>query len=137
MQHTLSIVKPNAVNNHHIGEIITMFEEENLRIAGMKLVKINPEKAKVFYEEHEQKPFFNELITFITSGPVVLIVLEGKNAIEHNRTIMGATDPAKAAEGTIRNLYAESMQANAVHGSDSETSARREIALFFEDGELF
>ncbi len=136
MQRTFSIIKPKAVSNHHIGHIIAIFEEHNLRIAGIKLITLNREKAKIFYAEHDGKPFFNDLLDFITSGPIVLMVLEGLDAIKLNRKIMGVTNPQEAETGTIRNLYAESIQANAVHGSDSEQAAKREIALFFDDSEI-
>ncbi|MBI2522066.1 MAG: nucleoside-diphosphate kinase [Bdellovibrio sp.] len=136
-ERTLSIIKPNAVVDNHIGNIVARFEKEGLRIAGMKLVRLSKEKAEGFYIEHRERPFFGSLVGFMTSAPVVLMVLEGPNAVEKNRQIMGATNPAEAKEGTLRKLYAKSIEANAVHGSDSPTSAEREINYFFDKNELF
>ena len=136
MEKTFSIIKPNAVEDNNIGNIISRFEKEGLRIAGAKLVNLSKEKAEGFYIEHKERPFFGSLITFMTSGPVVLMVLEGENAVEKNREIMGATNPEEAADGTLRKLYAKSIEANAVHGSDSPTSAEREIAYFFDTNEI-
>lgn len=136
MQQTFSIIKPNAVNDRNIGNIIAIFEKNGLRVAGIKSLRLSREKAKVFYAEHDGKYFFEGLLDFMTSGPIVVMVLEGENAIARNRELMGATNPEEAAEGTIRKLYAESMSINAVHGSDSEASARREIALFFDECEV-
>ncbi len=136
-ERTLSIIKPNAVVDNHIGNIVTRFEKEGLRIAGMKLVRLSKEKAEGFYIEHRERPFFGSLVGFMTSAPVVLMVLEGANAVEKNRQIMGATNPAEAKEGTLRKLYAKSIEANAVHGSDSSTSAEREINYFFDKNEIF
>jgi nucleoside-diphosphate kinase len=124
---TLSIIKPNAVEDNNIGNIIARFEKEGLRIAAAKLTQLSKEKAEGFYIEHKERPFFGSLVSFMTSGPVVLMVLEGDGAVEKNREIMGATNPAEAAEGTLRKLYAKSIEANAVHGSDSAASAEREI----------
>lgn len=134
---TLSIIKPNAVEDNNIGNIIGHFEKEGLTIAAAKLVKLSQEKAEGFYIEHKERPFFGSLVNFMTSGPVVLMVLEGENAIEKNREIMGATNPADAAVGTLRKLYASSIEANAVHGSDSPQSAEREVAYFFDKNEIF
>ena len=134
---TLSIIKPNAVQDNNIGNIIGRFEKEGLTIAAAKLVHLSQEKAEGFYIEHKERPFFGSLVNFMTSGPVVLMVLEGDNAIEKNREIMGATNPADAAENTLRKLYAQSIDENAVHGSDSEQSAAREIAYFFRSTEIF
>ena len=136
IERTFSIVKPNALVDNNIGNIIARFEKEGLRIAGMKLTKLSKEKTEGFYIEHKERPFFNSLVTFMTSAPVVLLVLEGENAVERNREIMGATNPKDAKEGTLRKLYAASIEANAVHGSDSQQSAEREISYFFEKSEL-
>jgi nucleoside-diphosphate kinase len=136
MEKTLSIIKPNAVADNNIGNIITRFEKEGLRIAAMKMVHLSKEKAEGFYIEHKERPFFGSLVNFMTSGPIVLMALEGENAVAKNREIMGATNPEEAAEGTLRKLYAHSLEANAVHGSDSLTSAERELAYFFEANEI-
>lgn len=136
-ERTLSIIKPNATNDNNIGNIIARFEKEGLRIAACKMMKLSKEKAQGFYIEHKDKGFFNSLVSFMTSGIIVVMALEGDNAIEKNRQIMGATNPANALDGTLRKLYAKSMEANAVHGSDSPASAEREIAYFFEKSELF
>ncbi len=136
MERTFSIVKPNAVIDNNIGNIVARFEKEGLRIAAMKLTKLSKEKAEGFYIEHKERPFFGSLVSFMTSGPVVLMVLEGENAVEKNRKIMGATNPAQAEEGTLRKLYAGSIEANAVHGSDSLASAEREINYFFDKNEV-
>lgn len=133
---TFSIIKPNAVNKNVIGKIIAQFEENGLKIAAAKLTKIPREKCEEFYAEHKERPFFGELVDFMTSGPVMLMCLAGENAIAKNREIMGATNPAEAAEGTLRKLYADSMGENAVHGSDSPESAERELNLFFSAGEI-
>lgn len=133
---TFSIIKPNAVNKNVMGAIIQKFEENGLKIAAAKLVKMERSKCEEFYAEHKARPFFGELVDFMTSGPVMLMCLYGENAIEKNRTIMGATDPAKADAGTIRKLFGDSVGENAVHGSDSPASAQRELGLFFEPHEL-
>lgn len=134
---TLSIIKPNAVLDNNIGNIIGHFEKQGLTIAAAKLTTLSQEKAEGFYIEHKERPFFGSLVNFMTSGPVVLMVLNGENAVEKNREIMGATNPEEAAEGTLRKLYASSIEANAVHGSDSPQSAEREIAYFFDKNEIF
>jgi nucleoside-diphosphate kinase len=136
IEKTFSIVKPNAVIDNNIGNIIGRFEKEGLRVSAAKFTKLSKEKAEGFYIEHKERPFFNSLVTFMTSGPVLLMVLEGENAVERNREIMGATNPKDAKEGTIRKLYAASIEANAVHGSDSIASAQREISYFFEKNEI-
>ena len=136
MEKTLSIIKPNAVADNNIGNIIARFEKEGLRIAAMKMVHLSKEKAEGFYIEHKERPFFGSLVNFMTSGPIVLMALEGENAVAKNREIMGATNPEEAAEGTLRKLYAHSLEANAVHGSDSLTSAERELSYFFETNEI-
>lgn len=136
IEKTFSIIKPNSTADNNIGNIIAIFEKNGLRIAAAKFVQLSKEKAEGFYIEHKDKPFFGELVDFMTSGPVMLMSLEGENAVMKNREIMGATNPAEAAEGTIRKLYAKSIGENAVHGSDSVESAQRELAYFFEKNEL-
>jgi len=136
MEKTFSIIKPNSVLDSNIGNIIARFEKEGLRIAALKLTTLSKEKAEGFYIEHKERPFFGELVTFMTSAPVVLMVLEGENAVEKNREIMGATNPAEAAENTLRKLYAKSLGENSVHGSDSQGAAEREINYFFEPTEV-
>ncbi|MBL7663960.1 MAG: nucleoside-diphosphate kinase [Bacteriovoracaceae bacterium] len=136
-ERTFSIIKPNATKDNNIGNIIARFEKEGLRISAMKLVRLTKEKAEGFYIEHKERPFFNSLVNFMTSNLVVLMVLEGNDAVAKNRQIMGATNPANAEEGTLRKLYAASIEENAVHGSDSAASAQREISYFFEKNEIF
>lgn len=136
MEQTFSIIKPNAVKKDVMGNIITMFEERGLKVAAAKLTVIAKEKCEEFYAEHKERPFFGELVEFMTSGPVMLMVLSGEGAISKNREIMGATNPEEAAEGSIRKLFGDSMGENAVHGSDSPESAQREIGLFFEKSEI-
>lgn len=136
MEKTFSIIKPNSVLDNNIGNIVGRFEKEGLRIAAAKLTVLSKEKAEGFYIEHKERPFFGELVSFMTSGPVLLIVLEGENAVSRNREIMGATNPAEAAENTLRKLYAKSLGENAVHGSDSQSSAEREINYFFDKNEI-
>ena len=136
MERTFSIIKPNAVTDNNIGNIIGRFEKEGLRIAALKLTHLSKEKAEGFYIEHKDRPFFGSLVGFMTEGPVVLMVLEGENAVEKNRKLMGATNPANADEGTLRKLYAKSIEANAVHGSDSQAAADREINYFFDKNEV-
>lgn len=133
---TLSIIKPNSTLDNNIGNIISIFEKNGLRIAAARFAKLSKEKAEGFYIEHKERPFFGELVTFMTSGPVMIMVLEGDNAVAKNREIMGATNPANAAPGTIRKLYAKSVGENSVHGSDSLASAEREIAYFFEKSDV-
>ncbi len=130
-EQTLSIIKPDGVKNGHIGHVISLFEGAGLTIKAAKLVRLTTAQAEGFYAEHSARGFFRELVEFMTSGPVMLICLEGENAIAKNRELMGATDPAQADAGTIRKLYAESKGANTVHGSDSAGSAARELAYFF------
>ena len=136
MQQTLSIIKPDAVKKGVIGKIIDRFESNGLRIAAAKKVQLNREDAGKFYEVHKERPFYNDLIDFMTSGPVVVMVLEGENAVAKNRELMGATDPQKAEKGTIRADFAENIDANAVHGSDSLENAKIEIAFFFAKREI-
>lgn len=136
MQQTLSIIKPDAVSKGVIGKIVDRFESNGLRIAAMKKMKLDDAKAGGFYAEHKERPFFGDLVEFMTSGPVVVLVLEGEDAIMTNRNLMGATNPKEAEKGTIRADFAESIDANAVHGSDSAESAAREIKYFFSDNEV-
>ena len=136
-EQTLTIIKPNAVEKNVVGEIISRFEKKGLSVAAAKMTQLTPEKAEGFYIEHKERSFFPSLVSFMTSGPVLLMVLEGESAISLTREIMGATDPAKAEAGTIRADFAESIDANAVHGSDSPNSAEREISYFFEKNEIF
>ena len=133
MEMTLSIIKPDAVAKNVIGKIEQRFEDAGLKIVASKMLHLSVEKAQGFYAEHEGKPFFNALVEFMTSGPVIVQVLAGENAIMLNRELMGNTNPKEADAGTIRADFAESIDANAVHGSDSEKSAEREIAFFFSD----
>ena len=136
IERTLSIVKPDAVGKNVIGKIISRFEENNLYLVAGKLVHLSDEMASGFYAEHEGKPFFNDLKKFMTSGPVFVQVLEGENAVQKNRDLMGSTNPKEAAPGTIRADFANSIDANAVHGSDSVESAKREIEYFFNTEEI-
>ncbi|ABS51153.1 nucleoside-diphosphate kinase [Campylobacter hominis] len=136
MQQTLSIIKPDAVEKGVIGKIIDRFESAGLRIAAAKKIKLSKCDASQFYAIHKERSFFNDLVDYMTSGPVVVMVLEGENAVAKNRELMGATDPKKAAPGTIRADFAESIDANAVHGSDSEENAKNEIAFFFAGREI-
>ena len=136
VERTLSIIKPDAVGKNIIGKIYSRFESNGLRIVASKMLRLSDTVAGGFYAEHEGRPFYPALIEFMTSGPVVVQVLEGENAIAKNRELMGATNPQEAAEGTIRADFASSIDANAVHGSDSPESAAREIAYFFAASEL-
>ncbi len=133
---TFSIIKPNAVKKNAIGDIISQFEANGLKIAAAKLTVLSRKKCEEFYAEHKERPFFGELVDFMTSGPVMLMALSGENAVMKNREIMGATDPKKATAGTVRSKFGDSVGENAVHGSDSPASAQRELALFFEKQEL-
>ena len=133
---TFSIIKPNAMKKNAIGDIISMFEANGLKIAACKLTVMSKSKAEEFYAEHKARPFFGELVSFMTSGPVVLMALSGENAVLKNREIMGATDPKKANVGTVRAKFGDNVGENAVHGSDSVASAQRELALFFEKNEI-
>ena len=136
IEKTLSIIKPDAVAKNVIGKIITRFEENGLHLVAGKLIQLNDEKASGFYAEHDGKPFFNDLKKFMTSGPVFVQVLEGENAVQLNRDLMGSTNPQEASPGTIRADFANSIDANAVHGSDSINSAKREIEYFFSPEEI-
>lgn len=136
IERTLSILKPDAVAKNVIGKIISRFEEANLRVIAAKMVHLNQKSAEAFYAVHKARPFFNDLVKFMMSGPVLVQVLEGENAILKNREIMGATNPKEAAKGTIRADFADSIDENAVHGSDSSDTAKIEIAFFFSEQEL-
>jgi nucleoside-diphosphate kinase len=136
IERTLSIIKPDAVAKNVIGEIYARFEQAGLRIVASKMLQLTDESAGGFYAEHQGKGFYGDLIEFMTSGPVMVQVLEGENAVASNRELMGATNPAEAAPGTIRADYANSIDANAVHGSDSPTSAEREVNYFFKPEEI-
>lgn len=136
MERTLSIIKPDAVKKNAIGKIIDRFESNGLKIAAMKKLSLSEKNAQDFYAIHKERPFFKDLVSFMTSGPVVVMVLEGENAVKKNRELMGDTDPKKAAKGTIRADFAESIDANAVHGSDSLENAKNEIAFFFSTTQI-
>jgi len=136
MEKTFSIIKPNAMKKNAIGDIVSMFEANGLRIAAAKITVLSKGKAEEFYAEHKARPFFGELVSFMTSGPVMLMCLAGENAVAKNREIMGATDPKKATVGTVRAKFGDNMGENAVHGSDSPQSAERELSLFFEKSEI-
>ncbi len=136
IERTLSIVKPDAVAKNHIGEIYSCFEKGGLKIVAAKMMQLTREQAEGFYAVHKERPFFNDLVSFMISGPVIVQVLEGENAILKHRDLMGATNPAEAAEGTIRARFASSIDENAVHGSDAADTAQNEIAFFFEPNEL-
>ncbi|MDR3432474.1 MAG: nucleoside-diphosphate kinase [Rouxiella aceris] len=136
IERTFSIIKPNAVANNDIGAIYARFERAGFKIIASKMIKLSKEQAEGFYAEHQGRPFFDGLVEFMTSGPIVVQVLEGENAVQRNRDIMGATNPANALAGTLRADYADSFTANAVHGSDAVESAQREIAYFFNDSEI-
>ena len=133
---TLAIIKPDAVRDNKIGEIIAMITQAGFKIKAMKMVRLTKQSAEGFYEIHRERSFFGELIEYMTSGPCIPIALEKENAVEDYRKLIGATDPAKAAEGTVRKLYARNIQFNAVHGSDSDANAEKEIAHFFSRKEL-
>ncbi|MBS3804203.1 MAG: nucleoside-diphosphate kinase [Oleiphilaceae bacterium] len=135
-ERTLSIIKPDAVAKNVIGEIFSRFEKAGLSIVAAKMMHLTQEQAEGFYAEHKDRPFFSALVAFMTSGPVMVQVLEGEGAVLKNRDLMGATNPKDAEPGTIRADFATSIDANAVHGSDSTTSAEREIAYYFNDGEI-
>jgi len=137
IERTLSIIKPDATKKNVMGPIIARFEEEGLRIAAVRKVWLSQQEAEGFYAVHAARPFFGELVSFMTSGPCVVMCLEGENAVLRNREIMGATNPADAAPGTLRKLYADSIGENAVHGSDSAENAAIEVAYFFRTTELF
>ncbi len=136
VERTLSMIKPDGVKRDIIGEVLSFFEKGGLKIVAMKMLHLTKKQAEEFYIVHKDKPFYDELTTYMSSGPIVALVLEGENAIARCREIMGATDPAEAAEGTIRKTFALSKGENTVHGSDSPESAAREIAFFFSELEI-
>ncbi|BEV02041.1 nucleoside-diphosphate kinase [Novosphingobium olei] len=133
---TFSIIKPDATRRNLTGGVTKMLEEAGLRVVASKRIHMSREQAEGFYAVHKERPFFNDLVEFMISGPVVVQVLEGEDAVKRNRDVMGATNPANADEGTIRKTYAESIEANSVHGSDSEENAATEIAFFFKPEEI-
>ena len=136
IERTLSIIKPDAVANNVIGQIYARFEAAGLKIVAAKMVHLSPEQAGRFYAVHKERPFYKDLCEYMSSGPIMVQVLEGENAIAKNREVMGATDPKKAAPGTIRADFAESIEANAVHGSDAPETAAQEIAFFFGQADI-
>lgn len=136
VERTLSIIKPDAVGNNVIGDIVGRFEKADLKVVAMKMLHLSQEQAEGFYAEHKERPFFGDLVGFMTSGPVVVQVLEGEGAVAKNRALMGATNPKDAEAGTIRADFASTIDENAVHGSDSTESAAREVAYFFSDDEI-
>lgn len=135
-ERTLTMIKPGAVKNRHIGAILNMIEEAGFRISAVKSMKLLKEDAEEFYAEHKERPFFHELVDFMSSGPIVAAILLKDNAVDDFRKLIGSTDPADAEDGTIRKLFAESKSHNAIHGSDSDASAERECAFFFSCKEL-
>ncbi len=135
-QRTLSIIKPDAVRNNHIGAILERFEKNGLKIVAGKMLQLSKSQAESFYDIHKERPFFGELVEFMISGPVFVSVLEGENAIEKNRDLMGATNPKEANPGTIRADFAKSIDENAVHGSDAVATAANEIPFFFKESEI-
>ncbi len=136
IERTLSIIKPDGLEKGVIGKVISRFEEHGLKPVAMRLIHLSPREAEGFYAVHKARPFFKDLVAFMTAGPVVVMVLEGENAIQRNRDIMGATNPANAAPGTIRKDFATDVEKNTVHGSDGAETAKVEIAYFFRDTEL-
>ena len=136
VERTISIIKPDAVAQNAIGEIYNRFEKAGLKIVASKMLQLSSEKAAEFYAVHKERPFYSDLVSFMTSGPVMVQVLEGENAIAKNREVMGATNPAEAAAGTIRADFATSIDENAVHGSDAAETAKQEMAFFFSDEEI-
>jgi nucleoside-diphosphate kinase len=136
LERTFAIIKPDAIKNGHTGDIIAIIEKNGFRILGMKLRRLSRQETEAFYGVHKDRPFFPGLVAFMTEGPVVLLALEGDTAIAKWRDVMGATNPANAAEGTIRKLYAENIERNSVHGSDAPETAREEIPFFFSSTEL-
>ncbi len=135
-ERTLSIIKPDATERNITGCIVKKFEEAGLRVVAQKRIRLSQEQAEQFYAVHKERPFYNDLVAFMTSAPVVVQVLEGESAVTKNREVMGATNPAEAAEGTIRKLYAENIERNSVHGSDAPETAAEEIKFFFQDDEI-
>ncbi len=135
-ERTLSMIKPDGVARDLIGEIYRRFEAAGLRIVGARMIRLDEQKARAFYQVHRERPFFDDLVAYMTSGAIMVQVLEGENAIQRNRELMGATDPAKAGAGTVRADYGESVERNVVHGSDGPGTAREEIDFFFQPDEL-
>ena len=136
MSRTLAIIKPDAVANGHAGNIIAQLEREGFRVLGLRMTRLSREQAGAFYAVHRERPFYGELVEFMISGAVIPIALESENAVARLREVIGATDPAEAAEGTVRKLYAESKGRNAIHASDSDENAANEVAFFFAEAEL-
>lgn len=136
-ERTLSIIKPDAVGKNHIGDILSRFEKNGLTVVAAKMIHLSKDQAEGFYAVHKERPFFKDLVSFMTTGPVLITVLEGANAVVKNRDIMGATDPKKAAAGTIRADFAHNIDENAVHGSDSAENAAKEISYFFSQQEIW
>lgn len=136
IEKTFSILKPDALQSGVVGKILSVFEQAGLKPVAMKMVQLTQQEAEGFYAVHRERPFFKDLVKYMTSGPVIVQVLEGENAVAKNREVMGATNPANAATGTIRKLFAKSIEANSVHGSDSQENAKIEIAYFFAQTEL-
>lgn len=136
IEQTLSIIKPDALGKNHAGEIMARFEKAGLRIVAARMMQLTKQQAQEFYAVHKQRPFYNDLVSFMITGPILVMVLEGENAITKNRDIMGATDPKKAAPGTIRADFAHSIDENAVHGSDAPETARQEISFFFKPHDI-
>jgi nucleoside-diphosphate kinase len=136
LERTLAIIKPDAVARGHAGEILTIIQQNGFQILGMKMVHITKPQAEAFYAVHRERPFFSGLVKFMTEGPVVVLALEGENAIDKWREVMGATNPANAAEGTIRKRFAENIERNCVHGSDAAATAAQEVPFFFSTAEL-
>lgn len=136
-ERTLSIIKPDAMQKNIVGKILSRLEQANLRIVAATMKRLSQDEAKAFYAVHKERPFYQSLVQFMTSGPVLILVLEGENAIEVNRKVMGATNPKEAAPGTIRADFATDIEANAVHGSDAPETARTEMAFFFPESEIF
>jgi len=134
---TFTMIKPDAVANNYIGAILSKINDAGFRIIAMKYTRLSKDQAGKFYEIHKERPFYNDLVNYMSSGPIVAAILEKENAVENFRKLIGATDPAKAEKGTIRNLYAKSIEANAIHGSDSDENAQRECDFFFSEIERF
>lgn len=136
IEQTLSIVKPDAVGKNQIGQVLALLEKGGLKIVAAKMMQLSQNQAEAFYAVHRERPFFKDLVKFMITGPILVMVLEGEDAISKNRDIMGATDPKKAAPGTIRALLAESIESNVVHGSDAKETAKNEIQFFFNNGDI-
>ncbi len=137
VEQTLSIIKPDAVESNHIGAIIGLIEDAGMKVVALKMVKLSPKEASRFYVEHKGRPFYDALVAYMSSGPIVVQVLEGEDAVQSYRKLMGATNPANAEDGTIRKLYGKGIEANAVHGSDSAESAKKEISFFFKQQNIY